>query len=93
MFMDISSPQEVLADSYIPFDCEFLVARRGENGEITLTEVYKIAKGQPLLSYHFGYWISERQYRFPSTNFYTRRPSLQGLIISAATFQVSLKQA
>jgi hypothetical protein len=88
MFMDISSPQEVLADSYIPFDCELLVARRGKDGEITLTEVYNIAKGRPLLSYHFGYWISETQYNFPSTDFYSRRPSLQGLLISAATFEV-----
>jgi hypothetical protein len=88
MLLATSSPQEVLADIYVPFDCEFLVARRGKNGEITLTEVYKIAKGRSLLSYHFGYWVSETQYYFPSTDFYSRRPSLQGLFISAATFQV-----
>jgi hypothetical protein len=88
MFLVISSPQEFLADSYVPFDCEFLIAQQGKNGEITLTEVYNIAKGKPLLSYHFGYWISEKQYHFPSTDFYSRRPSLQGLLISAATLEV-----
>jgi len=88
MFLVISSPQEVLANSYVPFDCEFLVAQQGKNGEITLTEVYNIAKGRPLLGSHFGYWISETQYHFPSKDFYSRRPSLQGLLIPAATFEV-----
>jgi hypothetical protein len=92
MFMATSSPPEVLADIYVPFDCEFVVARQGENGEITLTEVYNIAKGRPLLSCHFGYWISETQYNFPSTDFYSRRPSLEGLLISAATFEVRKNQ-
>jgi len=88
MFLVISSPREVLADSYVPFDCQFLVAQQRKNGEMTLTEVYNIAKGRPLLSYHFGYWISEKQYHFPSKDFYSRRPSLQGLLISAATIEV-----
>lgn len=88
MFLVTASPQEVLADSYVPFDCEFLLAQQGKNGEMTLTEVYNIAKGRPLISYHFGYWISETQYHFPSADFYSRRPSLQDLLISAATFEV-----
>jgi len=54
MFLVTASPQEVLADSYVPFDCEFLLAQQGKNGEMTLTEVYNIAKGRPLFSYHFG---------------------------------------
>jgi hypothetical protein len=88
LFDNMSSPEEFLADSYIPFDCEFLVAQQGENGVLMLTEVYKIAREKPLIKRHFGYWTSETEYLFPSSDFYGRRSSLQGLLISAATIEV-----
>jgi hypothetical protein len=88
MFLDSSTPQDILADTYIPFDCEFLIARQDEKGGISLTEVYRISKGMSLLSRYFGYWISQTNHHFPATDLYSRRPSLEGLLISAATFKV-----
>jgi hypothetical protein len=87
MFLNVSSLEEVL-DINIPFDCEFLVARQVEDGLVILTEVYKIATGRPLLNNYFGYWTSKMTFRFPSADFYSRRSSLQGLLISAATIEV-----
>ncbi|KDR22908.1 hypothetical protein L798_14764 [Zootermopsis nevadensis] len=82
-----SSPKEFLGDSNIPFDCEFLVAQQNAGGLVMLTEVYKIATERPLLYHDFGYWLSETTFRFPSTDFYFRRSSLQGLSISTATIE------
>jgi hypothetical protein len=89
--LDISSPEEFLADSNIPFDCEFLVAQQGAEGVVMLTEVYRIAAGRPLLYHHFGYWSSEEEFRFPSADFYFRRSSLQGLTIPTATIEVRIQ--
>lgn len=88
MFLSVSSLEEVLDDINIPFDCEFLVARPGENGAVILTEVYKTATGRPLLNNYFGYWTSKMKFRFSSADFYSRRSSLQGLLLSVATIEV-----
>jgi hypothetical protein len=88
MFLNVSSLEEVLDHINIPFDCEFLVARQGENGLVILTEVYKTATGRQLLNNYFGYWASKMKFWFSSADFYSRRSSLQGLLISVATIEV-----
>jgi hypothetical protein len=88
MFSNASSLEELLDDINIPFDCEFLVARQGENGVVILTEVYKTETGRPLLNNYFGYWASKMKFGFSSADFYSRRSSLQGLLISVATIEV-----
>jgi hypothetical protein len=87
MFLNVSSLEGVLDHINIPFDCEFLIAQQGEDGVI-LTEVYKIGTGQQILNNYFGFWTSKLKFRFPSTDFYSRRSSLYGLPISAATIEV-----
>jgi hypothetical protein len=88
MFLNVSSLEEVLDDINIPFDCEFLIGRQGEDGVVILTEVYKTGTGRQILNSSFGYWISKMKFRFPSTDFYSRRFSLHGLAIAAATIEV-----
>lgn len=88
MFLNVSSLEEVLDYINIPFDCEFLIGRQGEDGVVILTEVYKTGTGRQILNSSFGYWISKMKFRFPSTDFYSRRFSLHGLPIAAATIEV-----
>jgi hypothetical protein len=88
MFLNVSSVEEVLGDINIPFDCEFLIGRQGEDGAVTLTEVYRTGTGRQILNSSFGYWLSKMKFKFPSTNFYSRRFSLHGLSIAAATNEV-----
>jgi hypothetical protein len=88
MFLTVSSLEEVLDDINIPFDCEFLIGRQGEDGVVVLTEVYRTGTGGQILNSSFGYWISKMKFRFPSADFYSRRSSLRGLFISAATIEV-----
>ena len=84
--------EEFFTDIDVPVDSELLVAHRQEDG-IRLTEVYRVGRGYPLQEHAFG-TVSGRDNALSATNiaFYSRRNNLQGLIMQAATTQVSLSQ-
>ena len=72
----------------IPFDCEFLVAQ--QEGQVSLTEVYRLYQQQPLQKDRLGTWSSAGGFVWTTTSFTTRRGDLQGYqIIAAAYRQVS----
>jgi hypothetical protein len=79
-------------DIDVPVDSEMLVAHRQE-GDVRLTEVYRVRRGYPLQEHAFG-TVSDRNNVLSATDiaFYDRRNNLQGLIMKAATTEVSLSQ-
>jgi hypothetical protein len=84
--------EKFFTDIDVPVDSELLVAHR-QKDDVRLTEVYRVRGGYPLQEYAFG-TISDRDNVLSATNitFYRRRNNLQGLIIQAATTNVSLSQ-
>jgi len=82
--------EKFFTDIDVPVDSEFLVAHRQEN-DVRLTEVYRVRGGYPLQEHAFG-TVSGRDNVLSATNisFYGRRNNLQGLIMQAATTEVSL---
>jgi hypothetical protein len=76
-------------DIDVPVDSELLVAHRQED-DVRLTELYRVRKGYPLQEHAFG-TISGRNNILNATDldFYDRRNSLHGLIMEAATTEVS----
>jgi hypothetical protein len=76
----------------VPVDSELLVAHRKED-DVRLTEVYRVRGDYPLQEHAFG-TVSDRNYVLSATNiaFYNRRNNFQGLIMQAATTDVSLSQ-
>ena len=84
--------EKFFTDIDVPVDSELLVAHRQED-DVRLTEVYRVTGGYPLQEHAFG-TVSDRNYVLSATNiaFYSRRNNLQGLIMQAATTDVSLSQ-
>lgn len=84
--------EKFFTDIDVPVDSELLVAHRQEN-DVRLTEVYRVRGSYPLQEHAFG-TVSGRDNLLSATNinFYSRRNNLQGLILQAATTEVSLSQ-
>jgi hypothetical protein len=82
--------EKFFTDIDVPVDSELLVAHRQED-DVRLTEVYRVTRGYPLQEYPFG-TVRGRDNVLSATNiaFYRRRNNLQGLIMQAATIDVSL---
>jgi hypothetical protein len=81
--------EEFFTDIDVPVDTELLVAHRQED-DVRVTEVYRVRGGYPLQEHAFG-TVSGRDNVWSATNiaFYRRRNNLQGLIMQAATTEVS----
>jgi hypothetical protein len=69
----------------IPYDCEFLVAQ--QKGEVSLTEVYRLYRKQPLQKYRLGTWSSAGGFVWTNTSFTTRRGDLQGFQMTGAAYR------
>ena len=84
--------EKFFTDINVPVDSELLVAHRQEN-DVRLTEVYRVRRGYPLQEHAFG-TVNGRDNVLSATNiaFCSRRNNLHGLIIQAATTEVSLSQ-
>jgi hypothetical protein len=74
----------------IPFDCEFLIACREDDGFINLTEVYRVNTTGPLQTHRFGNWTPHGGLFGPELGFYQRRNSLQGLALKTTVRSVSV---
>jgi len=90
VFIDTAADiDHVFREFDIPFDWEFLVAQ--QEGQVSLTEVYRLQELQPLQKYRLGTWSSAGGFVWTTTSFITRRGDLQGYQITAAAYlQVSL---
>ncbi|XP_069694866.1 probable glutamate receptor [Periplaneta americana] len=86
LFLDAStSPKSFLFDIDIPFDCKFLAAQYRE-GKIDLTELYRVADGEPLQSYLCGTWGSGNV-SWTATMIDERRNDLHGLTMKGVSIE------
>jgi hypothetical protein len=80
--------EEFFLDTYIPFDCEFLVVQEAGNNAVLLTEVYRIKSELPLQTRLFGTWTSPSGLTWPNINLHRRRDNLQGITLKTAFSKV-----
>ena len=80
--------EHLLADIYIPFDCEFLVAREDSKGGISLFEVYRVNRTAPLRSRLLAVGSQTSSLSWDNRSLYERRNDLFGATIRAASSQV-----
>jgi hypothetical protein len=89
LFLTEGNINSFFTDIYVPFDCEFLVARPAA-GSVSLSEVYRVADGMPLNDIYFGRWSSmSGLINVQTSSIYKRRGDLQGTVINAVTVNVS----
>jgi hypothetical protein len=77
-----------LADTYIPFNCEFLVAQKERDNVVVLTEVYRVKTSLPLQTYRFGHWTAHGGLICAPMGLYQRRNRLNGAVLNAAVKKV-----
>jgi hypothetical protein len=82
--------EHLFADIYIPFDCEFLVAREGPKGAVSLFEVYRVNRTSPLRSFLLAVGSQKSGLVWDKRSLYERRNDLCGATIKATTFQVKI---
>lgn len=86
VFIDTAADiDHVFRDFDISLDCEFLVAQ--QEGQVSLTEVYRLYHLQPLQKYRLGTWSSAGGFVWTTTSFIMRRGDLQGFLITGAAFR------
>jgi hypothetical protein len=82
--MDSELPEEYLDGTYIPLDCQYIVALPTEKGAVIFTEVYHIGRKHRLQKLNLGEWDPQRGPSWTNVSFYTRRRDLHGVKIKAA---------
>ena len=83
-FIDSTQTEVYLTGSYIPLDCQFIVAAPTESGSVVFTEVYHIRRNHRLQAVKLGQWHPASGPGWTNLPFYTRRRDLQGVTINAA---------
>jgi hypothetical protein len=82
--------EHLFSDIYIPFDCEFLVAREDPKGGLSLFEVYRANRREPLQSHLLAVGSQQSSLSWDMRSLYERRKDLFGATIRAASYQVSV---
>lgn len=80
--------EHLLADIYIPFDCEFLVARENPKGGVSLFEVYRVNRTATLHSRLLADGSQPLSLSWDNRSLYERRNDLFGATIRATSSQV-----
>ena len=80
--------EHLLADIYIPFDCEFLVVREDPKGGVSLFEVYRVNRTAPLQSHLLAVGSQPSSLSWDNRSLYERRNDLLGATIRATSSQV-----
>ncbi|XP_068085341.1 uncharacterized protein [Anabrus simplex] len=83
LLLERTTIEEVFRGVSVPFNCELLVAER-KGPSVHLTEVYRVAEGQPLTRKLYGKWSMRRVYNMKYSDLYDRRNNLGGHIFKAA---------
>jgi hypothetical protein len=83
-FIDSAQTEIYLRGSYIPLDCQFIVAVPTGTGTVVLTEVYHIRRNHRLQTVKLGEWHPESGPGWTNLSFYSRRRNLHGVRIKAA---------
>jgi hypothetical protein len=95
--MDSTQTEVYLRGSYIPLDCQFIMAVPIVSGSVVFTEVYHIRRDHRLQTVKLGEWHPASGPGWTNLSFYNRRRDLQGVAINAAVisdvskFKQSLK--
>ena len=82
--------EHLFADIYIPFDCEFLVAREDPKGGFSLFEVYRANRTAPLQSHLLAVGSQQSSLSWDMRSFYERRKNLFGATLRVASYQVTV---
>jgi hypothetical protein len=82
--------EHLLADIYIPFDCEFLVVREDPKGGLSLFEVYRVNRTARLQSHVLAVGSQQSSLSWDMRPLYERRNDLFGATIRAASYQVTV---
>jgi len=86
VFIDTAADiDHVFSEFDIPYDCEFLVAQ--QEGEVSLTEVYRLSYLEPLQKYRLGTWSSAGGFVWTTASFIARRGDLQGYSINGSAYR------
>jgi hypothetical protein len=89
LFLNTTSTLDTfLADTYIPFNCEFLVAQKQRDHVVVLTEVHRVKASLPLQTYRFGHWTAHGGLICAPVGLYQRRNSLTGAVLKTAVKNV-----
>jgi hypothetical protein len=83
-----SNLDDFLADTNIPFNCEFLVAQKASDNVVILTEVYRVMASLPLQTYRFGHWTVYGGLIPAPVGLYQRRNRLSGAVLKTAVKKV-----
>jgi hypothetical protein len=86
LFLDaVTSVDEFFADTYIPFDCECLVAEYSATMvQVSLTEVYHVNPNRPLQMNRVGNWNPSNGLTWTDFSFYQRR-NFHGITLKGAS--------
>ena len=82
--------EHLFADIYIPFDCEFLVAREDPKGGVSLFEVYRVNRTAPLQRHLLAFGSQPSSLSWDRRSLYERRNDLFGATIRVTSFQVTV---
>ena len=82
--------EHLFADIYVPFDCEFLVAREDPNGAVSVFEVYQVNRTAPLQSLRLAVGSQQSSLSWDKRSLYERRNDLCGATIRVKTSQVTI---
>jgi len=82
--VDSTQTKVYLRGSYIPLDCQFIVAAPTGSGSVVFTEVYHIRRNHRLQTIKLGEWHPASGPGWTNLSFYARRRDLQGVTINAA---------
>jgi hypothetical protein len=83
-----STPDAFLADTYIPFNCELLVAQKERGDVVVLTEVRRVNAALSLQTYRFGYWTVQGGLLAAPVGQHQRRNRLNGVVLKTAVKEV-----
>ena len=83
--------ENLFAHIYIPFNCEFLVAREERQGVFSIVEVYRVNRTQPLLILEVATWSLKDGAKWYYSSLYKRRQNLHGHPIKVMTLDVCMQ--
>ncbi|KAJ9582455.1 hypothetical protein L9F63_003148 [Diploptera punctata] len=82
-----ANPNELLNNTHVPLNCEFLIVQNTQAQMYELKEAYRVNKGLPLHLTNFGSWSEETGLLASSKHIHTRRADLGGVVLKTCTLQ------
>jgi hypothetical protein len=92
LFLDRTiSVEDYFSNTNVPVNCEFLVAQeqdvtKDKCSTVTLTEVFRVHRTHPLLTYSRGTWSSCDGFSWSTVPFHERRGNLHGAVIPSGIY-------